>query len=68
MARSKSRSPETAASVVAADPAAERVDDAALIASVADARQAGEEDSAGVEELLQRAADANRAALDRLAR
>lgn len=36
------------------------------IAVVCAARQAGEEDPQGVEELLRRAADRNRAALDRL--
>jgi hypothetical protein len=67
MARSKTPSPESTASVDA-EPAAERVDDATLISRVADARRAGEEDPADVEELLQRAAAANQAALDRLAR
>lgn len=42
-------------------------DDDALIARVCAARQAGDEDTQGVEELLRRAADRNRAALDRLA-
>lgn len=38
-----------------------------LIARVAAARQAGEEDAPGVEELLRRGAERNKAALDRLA-
>jgi hypothetical protein len=67
MARAKTTSAESTAPADA-EPAAEQVDDAALIARVTDARQAGEADSADVEELLERAADANRAALDRLAR
>jgi hypothetical protein len=39
-----------------------------VIERVSAARLAGDEDPEGVEELLRRAADRNRAALDRLAR
>lgn len=46
----------------------ERADDRTAIERVSAARQAGDEDPEGVEELLRRAADRNRAALDRLAR
>lgn len=43
------------------------VADEDLIARVTAARQSGDEDAPGVEELLRRAADGNKAALDRLA-
>ena len=45
-----------------------RADDGAVIERVSAARRAGDEDPEGVEELLRRGADRNRAALDRLAR
>jgi len=48
--------------------ALERADDRTAIERVSAARRAGDEDPEGVEELLRRAADRNRAALDRLAR
>ncbi len=43
-------------------------DDTAVIGRISAARRAGDEDPEGVEELLRRAAERNRAALDRLAR
>jgi len=46
----------------------EAVGDEELVARVSEARNAGEEDPRGVEELLRRAAEQNKAALDRLAR
>jgi len=46
----------------------EAVGDEELVARVSQARNAGEEDPRGVEELLRRATEQNKAALDRLAR
>jgi hypothetical protein len=46
----------------------EAVGDEELVARVSQARNAGKEDPRGVEELLRRAAEQNKAALDRLAR
>src|ERR1035437_5638251 len=67
MAESKTRvSGATSASDV--EPALASADDATVIARVSAARQVGDEDQQGVEELLRRAADRNRAALDRLAK
>ena len=67
MAESKTRvSGTTSASDV--EPALASADDATVIARVSAARQVGDEDQQGVEELLRRAADRNRAALDRLAK
>ncbi len=50
-----------------AEPTPDSAGDDALIARVSMSRKAGETDSSGVDELLRRAADQNRAALDRLA-
>jgi hypothetical protein len=50
-----------------AEPTPGSAGDDALIARVSMLRKAGETDSIGVEQLLRRAADQNRAALDRLA-
>jgi hypothetical protein len=67
MAESKTRvSGATSASDV--EPALASADDATVIARVSAAKQVGDEDPQGVEELLRRAADRNRAALDRLAK
>ena len=67
MAESKTGvSGATSASDVA--PALASADDATVIARVSAARQVGDEDKEGVEELLRRAADRNQAALDRLAK
>jgi hypothetical protein len=67
MAESKTRaSGATPGSDV--DPALASADDATVIARVSTARKVGDEDKQGVEELLRRAADRNRAALDRLAK
>ncbi len=67
MAESKTRvSGATSASDV--EPALASADDATVIARVCAARQVGDEDKEGVEELLRRAADRNQAALDRLAK
>lgn len=61
----RTRAPNTA--TVEDDVPVARADDEAIIARVAAARKAGGDDPKGVEELLRRAADGNRAALDRLA-
>lgn len=67
MAESKTRvSGATSSSDV--EPALASADDATVIARVSAARQVGDEDKEGVEELLRRAADRNQAALDRLAK
>lgn len=65
MAEPRTREPHTV--IPDAQGSASDRDDDALIARVCAARQAGDEDTQGVEELLRRAADRNRAALDRLA-
>jgi len=61
----RARAPNT--STVEDDVPVARADEEATIARVAAARKAGADDEQGVEELLRRAADRNRAALDRLA-
>jgi hypothetical protein len=67
MAESKTRvSGTTSTSDV--EPALASADDATVIARVFAARQVGDKDQQGVEELLRRAADRNQAALDRLAK
>lgn len=67
MAGPQTRAAATAKAATEQDSAVP-VDDEDLIAQVAAARRAGEDDRAGVEELLRRAAHRNQAALDRLAR
>jgi hypothetical protein len=57
-----------AAALPGGDDAWDNVSDEDLVARVAAARAAGEEDTEGTSELLRRAELGNRAALDRLSR
>lgn len=67
MATVRTRAPDPTASGEA-EPGFNLADDEAAIARVSAARQAGDEDPRGIEELLRRAGNRNRAALDRLAK
>lgn len=60
--------PTSALHSVDVDADLEAAGDEQLVARVSQARNAGEEDPRGVEELVRRAAEQNKAALDRLAR